>query len=110
MPAKPVSTTDSAETELAQLRAEVSRLRELIGPNEQSYVQLRIDVWSARDAVIGAEAEMGLLRGQVQSLHAEVDRAMKEQQWVKDEVLLRIKSWRTYFWRLVLKIRRMMLR
>lgn len=110
MPAKPVSTTDSADTELAQLRAEVVRLRELIGPNEQSYVQLRMDVWSARDAVIGAEAEMGLLRGQVQSLHAEVARAMKEQQWVKDEVLLRIKSWRTYLRRLVLKIRRMLLK
>ena len=110
MPAKPVSTTDSAETELVQLRAEVARLRELIGPNEQSYVQLRMDVWSARDAVIGAEAEMGLLRGQVQSLHAEVARAMKEQQWVKDEVLLRIKSWRTYLRRLVLKIRRMLLK
>ena len=110
MPAKPVSTTDSTETELEQLRAEVARLRDVIGPNEQSYVQLRIDVWSARDAVIGAEAEMGLLKGQVRSLQAEVARAVKEQQWFKDEILLRIKSWRTYLRRLVLKIRRTLLK
>ena len=110
MPAKPVRAPVSTETEVEQLRDEVARLRELIGPDEKSYVQLRTDVWGARDAVIGAEAEMGLLKGQVRSLQAEVARAMKEQQWVKDEVLLRIKSWRTYLRRLVLKIRRTLLK
>ena len=110
MPAKPVSAPDSTDTELVQLRVEVERLRKLIGPNEQSYVQLRMDVWSARDAVIGAEAEMGLLKGQVRSLRAEVARAVKEQQWFKDEILLRIKAWRTYLRRLVLKIRRTLLK
>lgn len=110
MPAKPVSAPDSTDTELVQLRVEVERLRKLIGPNEQSYVQLRMDVWSARDAVIGAEAEMGLLKGQVRSLQAEVARAVKEQQWFKDEILLRIKAWRTYLRRLVLKIRRTLLK
>ena len=110
MPAKPVSAPDSTDTELVQLRVEVERLRKLIGPNEQSYVQLRMDVWSARDAVIGAEAEMGLLKGQVRSLQAEVARAVKEQQWFRDEILLRIKAWRTYLRRLVLKIRRTLLK
>ena len=56
MPTKP--TPVSAEVELEQLRAEVARLRELIGPNEQSYIKLKTDIWGARDAVIGAEAEV----------------------------------------------------
>ena len=110
MPAKPGTAIDQSDKELQQLRAEVARLRELIGPDEKSYTQLRTDVWGARDAVIGAEAEMGLLKGQVRSLQAEVARAVKEQQWFKDEILLRIKAWRTYLRRAVLKIRRTLLK
>src|SRR4051794_32031208 len=94
MPTKPSGTAASTDAELATLRAEVTRLRELIGPNEQSYIKLKTDVWSARDAVIGAEAEVGILRGRVRSLEAELTRALKEQQWFKAEVINRLKSYR----------------
>ena len=56
MPTKPNNAAVSAESEVEQLRAEVARLRELVGPNEQSYIALKMDMWAARDAVIGAEA------------------------------------------------------
>ena len=59
---------DGAETELRALREEVARLRELVGPDEVSYVQRKVEVWAARDAVIGAEAENGTLRARVRIL------------------------------------------
>ncbi len=56
------------EAELRRLREEVARLRELVGPDEVSYVQRKVEVWAARDAVIGAEAENGALRARVRVL------------------------------------------
>jgi hypothetical protein len=103
MPAKPGSASSNA-TELEELRAEVDRLRALVGPNEQSYIQLKTEIWSARDAVIGAEAENGLLRGQVKSMHAAVAPTLMINQFLKDEIFLRIKRWRTYVRRIVIKV------
>jgi hypothetical protein len=109
MPAKPASS-NNADAEIEQLRAEVDRLRALVGPNEQSYIQLKTEIWSARDAVIGAEAENGLLRGQVKSMHAAVAPTLMINQFLKDEVVLRIKRWRTYVRRLVIKVGKKFLR
>ena len=106
MPTKPSGTAASTDAELATLRAEVARLQELIGPNEQSYIKLRTDVWSARDAVIGAEAEVGILRGRVRSLEAELTRALKEQQWFKAEVINRLKSYRVLHRKVIGRARR----
>jgi|SRR5436190_5514705 len=106
MPTKPSGTPVSAEVEVEQLRAEVARLRDLIGPNEQSYIKLKTDVWSARDAVIGAEAEVGILRGRVRSLEAELTRALKEQQWFKAEVINRLKSYRIIHRKVIGRVRR----
>jgi hypothetical protein len=105
MPAKPPASVD-ADSELEQLRAEVARLRELVGPSEQSYIKLKTDVWGARDAVIGAEAECGILRGRVRSLEAELTRALKEQQWFKQEVISRLKAYRVFHRRVIGKARR----
>ena len=118
MPTKPSTTsapatpradarlTDDDRAELTQLRAEVARLRELVGPSEQSYVKLKTDVWGARDAVIGAEAECGILRGRVRSLEAELTRALKEQQWFKQEVINRLKAYRLIHRKVIGRARR----
>ena len=106
MPTQPTNTPVSAEVEVEQLRAEVARLRELVGPSEASYIKLKTDVWSARDAVIGAEAEVGILRGRVRSLEAELTRAIKEQQWFKAEVINRLRAWRLLPRRAIGKARR----
>ena len=81
-------------------------MQEIIGPNEQSYIKLRTDMWSARDAVIGAEAEVGILRGRVRSLEAELTRAVKEQQWFKQEVINRLKGYRIIHRKVIGRARR----
>lgn len=58
--------------ELNELRNEVQRLRTLVGPSEDSYRKLRLDVLGARDAAIAAEAELGFARGQVISLESQL--------------------------------------
>ena len=113
MPSKPSQTSAAASasnggstSELEELRAEVARLRELVGPSEQSYAKLKTDVWGARDAVIGAEAECGILRGRVRSLEAELTRALKEQQWFKQEVINRLKAYRVIHRKVIGRARR----
>jgi hypothetical protein len=76
---KPVPTASkavaggTAPQELDALRAEVARLRGLLGPSEDAYVTLRLDVLAARDSAIGAEAALGEVRAQVTRLEAEVE-------------------------------------
>ena len=57
-----------ADAELESLRAEVARLRSLVGPLERSHEDLRRDVADARAAVGGADAEAERLRGQLAEL------------------------------------------
>jgi hypothetical protein len=80
--------------ELAELRAEVARLRELVGPNERSYVQLQIDLLGARDAAIGAEAALGTLRGYNGALEAEVVRLRRDFEWFREQVILKARRLR----------------
>jgi hypothetical protein len=60
----------------AGLRAEVERLRRLVGPCEQSYDDLRADLLAARDAAKSAEQAVGGLRGELTEAYAELDRAL----------------------------------
>jgi hypothetical protein len=60
----------------AALRAEVERLRRLVGPCEQSYDDLRSDLLAARDAAKSAEQAAGELRGELTEAYAELDRAL----------------------------------
>ncbi len=76
------------------LRAEVARLRDLVGPDEKSYVQLQIDLLAARDAAIGAEAALGTQRGYNAALEAEVERLQRDFRWFRDNVVLRLKRMR----------------
>ena len=66
------SIVPSPADELTRLRSEVQRLQGLIGPSEESYRKLRLDVLGARDAAIAAEAELGYVRGQVVSLETQL--------------------------------------
>jgi len=61
-----------ASDELNELRRDVQHLRSLVGPSEESYQKLRLDVLGARDAAIAAEAELGYARGQVVSLESQL--------------------------------------
>lgn len=71
---RPRSTGD----DVAALQAEIDRLRALVGPTEEAYTKLRLDLWAARDHAQGAEAEAGQLRGRVRALDAELTRAMQD--------------------------------
>lgn len=75
------SETSAAPTdEVEELRAEVDRLRRLVGPSERSYADLERDLLAARDAARGAEAAAGSLRGQLAQVHAELVRARQDQE------------------------------
>lgn len=63
----------------AALHAEIDRLRDLVGPSEQSYADLRQELLASRDAVRGAEASLGSLRGRVVELEAGLVRAQQDQ-------------------------------
>jgi hypothetical protein len=71
--------TDPAD-ELAALRAEVERLRELVGPDERSYADLMIDADGACDAARAAEAEAGRLRGTIAEMQVQLVRARQDQE------------------------------
>jgi hypothetical protein len=88
------SPSSAVETEVESLRAEIARLRALVGPSEESYVKLRLDVLGARDAAIGAEAEAGRLKGYCQALEAQVARLDRDQIWFREQVVMRMKTLR----------------
>lgn len=58
----------TARGEIEGLQAENRRLRELVGPLEQSYEDLRAQVDQAAAAVREAEAANGELRGEIMEL------------------------------------------
>jgi hypothetical protein len=64
-----------ADAEVAALRAEVERLRRLVGPSELSYDELRVDVLAARDAAKQAEAAAGEVRGELTEVYVALARA-----------------------------------
>jgi predicted nucleic acid-binding Zn-ribbon protein len=89
----PERATDSA-AEVAALRVEIDRLRSLLGPSEESYQKLCLDVLAARDAALGAEAALGNVEGYCRSLEAEVTRLQRDQEWLRHEVIARLRRLR----------------
>jgi hypothetical protein len=87
MSPEPAEQPADPQAELVELRAEVDRLRHLIGPSEPTYIQLQLDVWSARDAVIGAEAANGVLRARMEWLEMEVDRLKGDDRWLREQAV-----------------------
>lgn len=61
--------------ELTALRAEVERLRRLVGPSERAYDELREDLLAAREAAKQAEAAAGEVRGELAEVYVALDRA-----------------------------------
>lgn len=71
------------------LWVEVQRLRALVGPSEDDYVKLRLDVLGARDAAMGAELELGQARAHALAMDAEVDRLRRDHVWLRQSVVSR---------------------
>jgi predicted nucleic acid-binding Zn-ribbon protein len=82
-PSKPAPSAVADLGELATLRAEVARLRDLVGPDEVAYVKLKTELWSARDAAMGAELAAGTLRGRVQALESQLVRVTRQTRYFK---------------------------
>ena len=72
-----------APDEHTTLRAEVARLRDLVGPDEVAYVKLRTELWAARDAAMGAELSAGTLRGRVLALESQLVRTTRQSRYLK---------------------------
>ena len=63
----------------AALSSEIDRLRWLVGPNEQSYRDLRAELRAAEQAVRAAEASAGVLRGELTEARIALRRAQQDQ-------------------------------
>ena len=86
---------EESNAEVEELRAEVARLRELLGPSEESYVKLQTDLLAARDAAIGAEHELGVARGYNSALETEVVRLQRDFVWLREQVVIKAKALRS---------------
>ena len=58
-----------AEADVEVLRAEVERLRQLVGPSELAYEDLGVELRAAREAAKQAELAAGQLRGELIEVH-----------------------------------------
>jgi capsule polysaccharide export protein KpsE/RkpR len=90
----------SHDAEIAALRAEVARLRELVGVDEISYVKLKTEMWAARDAAMGAELEAGTLRGRIQSLESALVRATRQSRYLQRLAISPLRSAKDFLRRL----------
>jgi uncharacterized small protein (DUF1192 family) len=54
------------------LADEILRLRALIGPDEHAFHELKLELWAARDLVVGKDAELGNVRGHCTHLDREI--------------------------------------
>ncbi|MFP5488374.1 MAG: hypothetical protein ACLGHQ_08730 [Acidimicrobiia bacterium] len=81
-----------SDESIEELRAEVERLRALVGPSEQSYLDLQQDLLAARDVARGAEAAAGVLRGHIAELDVALARARQDQDHFQRMVLDQTRS------------------
>jgi hypothetical protein len=79
-------------SEVAELQAEVARLRELVGPSEDSYRKLQLDLLGARDAAVASESELGRLRGYARSRDAEIARLRRDYLFFRKQILNRVRK------------------
>jgi len=81
-----------ATQDLDTISNELQRLRALLGPSEQDYRQLRLDLLGAIDAARGAQAALGEAEGRVVMLEAEVARLQRSHRWLRREITARIRG------------------
>jgi hypothetical protein len=91
-----VGSATSADDELTELRDEVERLRALVGPSEDSYEKLRLDVLGARDAARAAEIASGALRARVLQLEVMLSGYERDFEWFRENAIRRLHSLRHY--------------
>lgn len=89
-PAVPRLAVSAEPASVEELQAEVDRLRKLVGPSEDDYVKLRLDVLAARDAAMGAEMELGAAKGHIRALEANVVRLRRDHRWLRRAVVRRL--------------------
>lgn len=87
---------DPIADELEELRAEVERLRELVGPSEDSYEKLQLDVLGARDAARAAEIQAGALRARVTQLEVSITGYERDFEWFRDNAIRRLQGLKRY--------------
>ena len=92
---KPSTSNTGLPTETGALQAEVTRLREIVGPDEAAYSSLKIELWAARDSAFGAEIAAGELRGQVKVLEGQLAQANRNRRRMVERIkapLRRVKA------------------
>jgi len=89
-PLSPLPSTDPAADEIAALRSEVDRLQALVGPSEDAYQKLRLDLLGARDAAIAAEAELGRLRSRETELLVQISGYERDFDWFREQFVRRL--------------------
>ncbi len=88
--------TDPVDDELTDLKDEVARLRALVGPSEESYEKLRLDVLGARDAARAAEIASGALRARVLQLEVMIGGYERDFEWFRENAIRRLHGLRVY--------------
>ena len=79
-----------AEADGEALRAEVERLRQLVGPSELGYDDLGAELRAAREAAKQAELAAGQLRGELIEVHVALARAGQFEAMLRKLVPLRL--------------------
>lgn len=83
-----MSSQGSSADRVDVMAAELERLRALVGPLEESYEDLRVELAEARQAVRIAELDAGRLRGELTAMSVDLHRARQDQYHVR-RLLLR---------------------
>lgn len=83
----------SDKERICALEAEVDRLRSLLGPTEESYLKLRLDLLAARDSAIAAEYELGHLSARIMALESDIVRYRRDFVWFRRFVLRRFTAY-----------------
>ncbi len=95
-PVSPLPSPSSSSAEVDELKAEIERLQALVGPSEDSYEKLRLDVLGARDAARAAEIQNGVLRARVLQLEVAITGYERDFEWFRHNAIRRLQGLRRH--------------